>query len=79
MEDFKENEKYLFEDLGIDSYEQMLKSDEKFKIWESKTFAERQSVFNKVSLLGRYSKDLLSVWVAEQMDILLDKSVLGRI
>lgn len=75
---FTENQKSLFENIGIIHYEeQMLRSEEKFSIWESKSFPERQSVFKKVSMLRRYSEDLLSDWVAEQMDILLAKSVAG--
>jgi len=78
MNYFNENQKSLFENLGIVPYEdQMLQSDEKFSIWESKSFSERQSIFKKVSALSRYSEDLLSNWVSEQMDILLAKSVIG--
>lgn len=78
MNDFSENQNALFENFGIVPYEeQMLRSDEKFSIWKSKTFSERQSIFKKVSTLSRYSEDLLSNWVSEQMDILLAKSVMG--
>ena len=78
MNDFSENQNSLFENFGIVTYEeQMLRSDEKFSIWKSKTFSERQSIFKKVSTLSRYSEDLLSNWVSEQMDILLAKSVMG--
>ncbi|ALL06253.1 hypothetical protein AQ505_12575 [Pedobacter sp. PACM 27299] len=78
MNDFSENQNALFENFGIAPYEeQMLRSDEKFSIWKSKTFSERQSIFKKVSTLSRYSEDLLSNWVSEQMDILLAKSVMG--
>lgn len=78
MNYFNENQKSLFENLGIVPYEdQMLQSEKKFSIWESKSFSERQSIFKKVSTLSRYSEDLLSNWVSEQMDILLAKSVTG--
>ncbi|MGY0036452.1 hypothetical protein [Pedobacter sp. NJ-S-72] len=71
-----EDQKSLSGNTGIVPYEdQMLRSEEKFSLWESKSFSERLSVFKKVSTLSRYSGDLLSNWVAEQMDILLAKSV----
>jgi len=57
--------------------EQMLLSEEKFSMWERKSFSERQSVFKRVSTLSQYPKDLLSNWIGEQMDILLEKSVMG--
>lgn len=78
MNDFSENQNALFGNFGIVPYEeQMLRSDEKFSVWKSKTFSERQSIFKKVSTLSRHSEDLLSNWVSEQMDILLAKSVMG--
>ena len=72
------NQKSLFQELAASAYqEQVLRSDEKFSIWEGKSFAERQSIFKKVRALSLYSEDSLSNWVAEQMDILLARSVMG--
>ena len=73
---FNESQKPLSGDLEKAPYEEhMLRSDEKFIVWESKKFCERQSIFKKVSSLGKYPQDLLSIWICEQMDILLAKSV----
>jgi len=78
MANLSESENSLFENRGNVPYQdQMIQSDEKFSIWERKSFSERQSVFKKVTNLRGYSEDLLSNWISEQMDILLAKSVMG--
>ncbi len=65
MNDFSENQNALSENFGIvPDEEQLLRSDEKFGIWKSKTFSERQSIFKKVSTLSRYPEDLLFNWVS---------------
>ena len=75
---FNDNQNSFPETAGNGPYQdQLLHSDEKFSVWLTKSFSERQSAFKKVSFGSRSCEDQLSYWVNEQMDILLAKSVMG--
>lgn len=67
----------IFEMMEISYQQQIDNTEEKFRIWEAKSFFERKLAFGKIVMFDGFNTDHLSMLIADEMETLLTKSELS--